>query len=805
VTENKSKNLVIVESPAKAKTMEGYLGETFTVKSSYGHVRDLKKKGLSVDTENGFVPAYEVIPDKKDLVRELKGAVKAAELVWLATDEDREGESISWHLQEALQLQPEKIRRVVFREITKSAILKAFDNPRSIDRKLVSAQQARRVLDRLVGFEISPVLWKKIRRGLSAGRVQSPAVRMVVEREREILAFDPVSFFKVTARFALEDGKAFTAEHPKRLESEGGARSWLESCMGARFSVAGLETKPAKKKPAAPFTTSTLQQEASRKLGFSVKKTMVLAQKLYEAGHITYMRTDSLVLSEDALARAAARIEESYGAEYVQTRRHRTTAASAQEAHEAIRPTDFAVEEAGKGRDEKRLYQLIWRRAIASQMADARLEKTVATIAVSGVEQTMVARGEMIAFDGFLRIYEVSTDDNGSDEQKGMLPPLSVGQSLALEQMTATERFTRPQPRFTEASLVKALEEKGIGRPSTYAPTLTTIQDRGYVVKESRQGRERAYRELVLAGDTISGNDLTEFTGSEKMKLFPTDMAMIVNDFLVAHFPKVMDLSFTANVEEEFDAIAAGQTCWNEMIANFYAEFHPRVLATEETVDRAEANPARELGLDPKTGRKIVARLARYGPVVELVSEDEDVKPKFAKLGPGQLLENVTLEQALDLFRLPREVGSFEGKVMVAAIGRFGPYIRHDGKFVSLGKENDPYTVDEATAISLIEAKREADAKKLIKTFEENEEVRVLNGRWGPYISFEKKNVRIPKGEDPEGLTYQRCVELAEATPDKKKRVTKKKAVKKKAKKKVKKKAKKKVAKKSVAKKKNSS
>jgi DNA topoisomerase-1 len=766
-----SKNLVIVESPAKAKTMEGYLGKDFSVKSSYGHVRDLKKKGLSVDVENGFAPAYEVLADKAGLVKELKKAVQSVELVWLATDEDREGESISWHLQQALELAPEKVRRVVFREITKTAILKAFDNPRDIDQKLVNAQQARRVLDRLVGFELSPVLWKKIKRGLSAGRVQSAAVRMVVEREREILGFTPESFFKVTALFGLEDGRTFTAEHPRRLASEAGARSWLEQCVGARYTVDHLERKPAKKSPAAPFTTSTLQQEASRKLGFSVSKTMVLAQKLYEAGHITYMRTDSLVLSQDALQSAAQRIAGSYGTEYVQTRQYRTSSASAQEAHEAIRPTDFSVEEAGKSRDERRLYQLIWKRAIASQMADARLEKTVATIGVSGVEPSLVARGEMIAFDGFLKVYEVSTDENGAEEQqKGMLPPLIVGQDLQLDRMTATERFTRAQPRYTEASLVKALEEKGIGRPSTYAPTLTTVQQRGYVLKESREGRERHYRELELCRDLISETQLSEITGSEKMKLFPTDMAMIVNDFLVANFPKVIDLSFTATVEKEFDAIAAGETSWNEMIANFYSEFHPRVLATEEHVDRAEASPVRELGTDPKTGRKIVARLARYGPVVEMVSEDEEVKPKFAKLGQGQLLENITLEQALDLFRLPREVGVFEDKPMVAAIGRFGPYIRHGSKFVSLGKEHDPYTVDEAAAIMLIEAKREADASKLIRQFEENPDVRVLNGRWGPYISFGKKNVRIPKGEDPESLTYQRCFELAEATPEKKKK-----------------------------------
>jgi len=779
-----SKNLVIVESPAKAKTMEGYLGKDFIVKSSYGHVRDLKKKGLSVDVENGFVPAYEVMPDKADVVRELKKAVNSADLVWLATDEDREGESISWHLQEALKLAPEKIRRVVFREITKSAILKAFEKPRRIDEKLVNAQQARRVLDRLVGFELSPVLWRKIKAGLSAGRVQSAAVRMVVEREREILGFDPRSFFKVTAVFSLEDGRTFPAEHPRRLAAETDARSWLEQCNGARFTVDNLEQKPAKKSPSAPFTTSTLQQEASRKLGFSVSKTMMLAQKLYEAGHITYMRTDSLNLSEQALASAAGRIEVRYGAEYVQTRRYRTRDASAQEAHEAIRPTDFGAEDAGKGKDETRLYQLIWKRAIASQMADARLEKTTATIGISGVEQSLVARGEMIAFDGFLKVYEVSTDDNGNGEQKGMLPPLSVGQQLDLEKMTATERFTRPSPRYTEASLVKALEEKGIGRPSTYAPTLTTIQQRGYVVKESRQGRERHYRELVLSGGAIDEATRSEFTGSEKMKLFPTDVAMIVNDFLVANFPKVIDLSFTATVEKEFDAIAEGETSWNEMIAEFYSEFHPRVESTLANVDRSEASPVRELGLDPKTGRRIVARLARYGPVVELASDDESVKPKFAKLRPGQLLENVTLEEALDLFLLPREVGTFEGKTIVAAIGRFGPYVRHDGKFVSLGQDHDPYTVNEATAIMLIEAKREADAKKLIKQFEENENVRVLNGRWGPYISFEKKNVRIPKGEDPESLTYQRCVELAEAAPEKRRKVKKKAAGKKKAKKK---------------------
>ena len=763
-----AKNLLIVESPAKAKTMEKFLGKDFSVTSSYGHVRDLKKKGLSIDVENNFSPVYEILQDKKSLISQLKKQVKKADTVWLATDEDREGEAISWHLKEALELHNSQVKRIVFREITKTAILEAVENPRAIDDKLVNAQQARRILDRLVGFELSPVLWKKIKRGLSAGRVQSAAVRMVVEREREIESFEAESFFKVTADFAIESGEQLASELPRRLETEIEAGEFLEKCIGATFLISNLEKKPAKKSPSPPFTTSTLQQEASRVLGYSVSRTMMLAQRLYEGGHITYMRTDSVALSKEALKNAANQIAASYGQEYVKTRQYKTQSASAQEAHEAIRPSDFSISNAGDNRDEKRLYNLIWKRAMASQMASARLEKTVVYIAVSTQSDSLVAKGEVVKFDGFMKIYEVPGEKKEDNGNKGMLPPLTIGQELTLLEMKSTQRFSRPKPRYTEASLVRALEEKGIGRPSTYAPTISTIQKRGYVIKESREGRPRSYTEFILRNNEVTAHARTEITGAEKMKLFPSDMAMIVNDFLVSYFPNVIDLSFTAKVEKEFDDIAAGQTEWHEMIEAFYKKFHPQVLATENGVERAAINPARELGRDPKTGRKVLARMARYGPVVELVSDREDEKSQFAKLMKGQLLETITLEEALDLFLLPRDVGTFEGKKIVAAIGRFGPYIRHDSKFVSLGKDHDPYTVTEETAIELIRAKREADAKKTIKVFEQDPDVKILRGRWGPYLSFNKTNIKIPKDKDPETLTWEECVQLADTAPAKK-------------------------------------
>jgi DNA topoisomerase-1 len=766
------KNLVIVESPAKAKTIEGYLGKDFTVKSCFGHVRDLPKANDAIDIKNGFQPTYEIPKEKKDVVRELKKSAKNAEVVWLATDEDREGEAISWHLSEALKLNEKNTRRIVFSEITKQAILNAIESPRSIDTDLVNAQQARRVLDRLVGFELSPILWKKIRRGLSAGRVQSVAVRMVVEREREIEQFDCQSFFKVSAEFLVGDNKILKAELSERFSSEKEAQDFLTKCIGAAFSINDLEKKPGQKKPSAPFTTSTLQQEASLKLGFSVAQTMTLAQRLYESGKITYMRTDSVSLSKLAMDIAAKEVVSAYGAEYSETRQYTTKSGSAQEAHEAIRPTDFSEKSAGSDRNQERLYELIWKRAIASQMANARIERTIATIGISTVPQTMKATGEIIAFDGFLKVYLETKDEEKEDEEnKEMLPPLNIGQELNLDKMKAVERFTRPPARYTEASLVKKLEEMGIGRPSTYAPTISTIQKRGYVLKEHRDGRERQYQELILANNEVNAHTRTEITGAEKAKLFPTDVAMIVNDFLVEHFPRELDYSFTASIEEEFDDIASGKLAWDKMIGKFYKSFHEKVKITE-AIDRSEVDTSRELGKDPKTGRTVLVRLGRFGPVAQIGTTEElgEEKPKYASLLKGQRLEAITYEEAIDLFKLPREVGTYEDKVIVAAIGRFGPYIRHDNKFVSLTGDDDPYTVVQERAIELIEAKRKVDAEKFIKSFDENPDVQVLNGRYGPYIKVGKKNVRIPKDKEPKDLTLKECLDLAEKAPEKKKR-----------------------------------
>lgn len=776
-----SKNLVIVESPAKAKTIEGYLGKDFEVKSSYGHVRDLPKDDSAIDIENGFAPTYEVSKDKKDVIRELKKLSKNADTVYLASDDDREGEAISWHLAEALELKEVNTRRIVFREITKNAIQNAIQNPRGIDIDLVNAQQARRILDRLVGFELSPILWKKIKGGLSAGRVQSVAVRMVVEREREISKFVPESSFKLTAFFNLDDGKSLKAELPKKFASETDAMTFLEKCKNADFSIENLETKPAKKSPAAPFTTSTLQQEASRKIGYSVSRTMQVAQKLYEAGKISYMRTDSLNLSEEAMQSAADAITASYGADYSNRRTFKTKSKSAQEAHEAIRPTNFGTKNAGMGDAENRLYDLIWKRAIASQMSDAQLEKTTATIAISTTDEKLVAKGEVIKFEGFLKVYIESTDEESDEENTSILPPLSIGQELELRSMMAKEGFTRHPARFTEASLVKKLEEMGIGRPSTYAPTISTIQKRQYVEKEEREGHERISIEAKLENGEIKRHEAVEITGAEKNKLFPTNTAMVVNDFLVDHFPNVVDFHFTADVEQQFDDIAHGKTEWNKMIGSFYGGFHATVEKSAD-LDRATVNQAREVGLDPKSGKMIYAKHGKYGAYVqigELIEGEE--KPQYASLRHGQFLDNVTLEDALELFKLPREVGLFEEKPMVAAIGRFGPYIRHDGKFVSIKKEQDPHTITEDEAVQLILDKRESDAQKFIKSFDEDEEVTVLNGRWGPYIKFGKKNVKIPKDQVPEELTYEQCKELADKTPEKKGRGGKKAAPAKKA------------------------
>ena len=764
-----AKNLVIVESPAKAKTIEGYLGKDYVVRSSYGHVRDLPKSGLAIDVENDFEPDYVVSTDKKKLVTELKKLAKDAEIVWLATDEDREGEAISWHLLETLKIKPEKTRRIVFSEITKNAILKAIENPRSVNVNLVNAQQARRVLDRLVGFELSPVLWKKVKPSLSAGRVQSVAVRIIVEREREIVAFKAESSFRVTAIFNIE-GAEMKAELPKRFSTEEEAQAFLQECLGSEFTIDKLEKKPAKKSPAAPFTTSTLQQEASRKLGFSVTQTMVVAQRLYESGKITYMRTDSVNLSDLAQNAARDTITDQYGAEYAQTRNYSSKSKGAQEAHEAIRPTDLKISSVEGERNEQRLYDLIWKRTIASQMADAKIEKTTATIAISGSSQTLQAKGEVITFEGFLKVYLESTDDETADSTpKGMLPPLNIGQQLSLDNVTATERFTHHPARYTEASLVKKLEELGIGRPSTYAPTISTIQKRGYVVKEDRDGKERNYRVLTLAKNEITQNTATETTGNERNKLFPTDIGIVVNDFLVDHFENILDYNFTANVEEEFDSIARGETKWNDMIKQFYGNFHKTVEDTIENSERASGE--RELGTHPESGKPVITRVGRYGPMVQ-IGTAEDEEKQFASLLPNQSITNITLEEALDLFKLPRKLGEHEGKQVSAAIGRFGPYVRYDKLFVSIKEDegDDPYTITLSRAIELIKAKQEADAKAIIKVWDEEPDMRVLNGRWGPYIKAGKKNVKIPKDKVAEELTLEEVREFVANAPDRPKR-----------------------------------
>ncbi len=762
-----SKNLVIVESPAKAKTIESYLGQDFTVKSSFGHVRDLPEHDMGVDVEHGFQPSYEISSDKVKVISELKKLAKDAE-VWLATDDDREGEAISWHLKEALGL-PDNTKRIVFREITKTALRNAIEKPRTIDTALVDAQQARRILDRLVGYELSPVLWKKIRIGksnLSAGRVQSVAVRIIVEREREIDAFKSKSSFKVTAHFDLGNGKVLNAELAKNFPTEQEAYQFLEKCIGAEFSIRNLEVKPAKKTPAPPFTTSTLQQEASRKLSFSVAQTMTVAQRLYEAGKISYMRTDSTNLSEEALDKSKQQITKEYGDEYYNRRIFKTKSESAQEAHEAIRPTDFSTLVGSSDRNEQRLYELIWKRAIASQMSDAQLERTTATIGISTTSEELVAQGEVIKFEGFLKVYLESSDDEGDEEQKGMLPPLNIGQVLKLADMKATERFTRNPPRYTEASLVKKLEEMGIGRPSTYAPTISTILKREYIVKEDRQGFEREFKEMTLANDQIKSKVNKEVYGSEKAKLFPTSTGMVVNDFLVSHFQDIVDYSFTASVEKDFDHIAEGQLGWQQMIKDFYTPFQKKVAeAREEAIDKSLTS--RDLGEDPATGKKVSVRIGKYGPYVQIGDVEDEEKPRFASLQKGQLMETITLEEAFELFKLPRQVGFFEDKDMVVNVGKFGPYVKHDGKYYSLAKTDDPMAVTEERLIEIIEEKRLQDSNRTIKEFAEDPEAKVLNGRYGPYIAFGKKNVKIPKGTEPASLTYDQVLKLAAETPDK--------------------------------------
>ncbi|GHM98561.1 DNA topoisomerase 1 [Cytophagales bacterium WSM2-2] len=766
-----SKNLVIVESPAKAKTIEGYLGKDYKVASSMGHIRDLPKGKDAIDIKNGFEPTYEVSPEKKDVIKKLKELAKDAEMVYLASDEDREGEAISWHLKEVLKLNDKKTRRIVFTEITKNAILNAIKNPRGIDIDLVNAQQARRVLDRLVGFELSPILWKKIKTGLSAGRVQSVAVRLVVEREREINEFDAKSSFRVVAVFDLGKGKQLTAELPEKFSSEEEAMKFLESCKGAKFSIGDLQKKPAKKSPAPPFTTSTLQQEAGRKLSFSVSQTMVVAQKLYEAGKISYMRTDSVNLSDEAVGGATRQINSAYGKEFVFVRKFKTKSASAQEAHEAIRPTDFSVTDPGMDRNAQRLYELIWKRAIASQMADAELERTTAVIKISTSPRTLTAQGEVVKFEGFLKVYLESQDEDDDSEDGKVLPPLTVGQDLTLDELSATETFSRHPARYTEASLVKKLEELGIGRPSTYAPTISTVQKRGYVVKESREGEERKYKVLTLKDNKISNKGETEITGAEKNKLFPTNTAMIVNDFLVEHFSEVTNYSFTAEIEKEFDEIANGKLKWQKMLDGFYKPFHKIVVKTEQVERSSVQNKSKELGVDPKTKKNVYVKLGKFGAYVQLGENPDDnggEKPKFAALRPGQFIENITLEDALELMKLPRDLGLFEEMPVVANIGRFGPYVLHNKKFVSIPKGEDPYTIKPERAVELIQAKREADANKTIKLFPENPDIQILNGRFGPYIKAGKKNVKIPKGKVPAELTLEECVTLVANAPEKK-------------------------------------
>ena len=774
MTENLKKafymNLVIVESPAKAKTIEKFLGKDYVVRSSFGHVRDLAKKDLGIDVNNRFEPTYQVMADKKAVIKELKSLVKKSDIVWLATDEDREGEAISWHLFETLGLKTETTKRIVFHEITKPAILKAIATPRSIDKNLVDAQQARRVLDRLVGFELSPVLWKKVKPSLSAGRVQSVTVRLMVEREREVNAFEPVSSFRVNAEFLVDDEAVLKAELPKKIETQKGVTEFLESCIGSKYSIENKEVKPLKRNPAAPFTTSTLQQEAARKLGFSVQQTMVVAQKLYEAGHITYMRTDSVNLSDTAIQAAKEEIVSAYGENYAKERHYSTKSKGAQEAHEAIRPTNFAMHTHSGDSGEEKLYALIWKRGIASQMSSAEVEKTTVTIGISGSDEKLRATGEVLKFDGFIKVYTEGSDDEG-EEEKGMLPPLSVGQDLNLSILNATERFSNHPPRYTEASLVKKLEALGIGRPSTYAPTISTVQKRGYIEKKDREGVERSYLKYTIEDDKVVMSTQTEITGAEKKKLFPTDIGIVVTDFLLENFSNVMDYGFTAEAEKEFDSIAQGQKEWNDMISRFYSPFHTSVETTLE--ESARANGERLLGVDPKSGKNVYARIGRFGPMVQIGQVDDEEKPKFAKITGDGSITSITLEEALILFKMPKDLGLFEDKKVVIGIGRFGPYIRHDSKFVSLGKV-DPHEIKLDEAIEMIKAKRIEEANKMIKQFPENDTIQILNGRWGPYIKAGKQNVKIPKGTEPESLTLEDCLKLAENAPVKK-RYTKKK------------------------------
>ena len=779
------KNLVIVESPAKAKTIEKFLGKDYKVMSSYGHIRDLKTKEFSIDIEHDYAPQYVIPADKKKLVSELKSEAKSAEQVWLASDEDREGEAISWHLYEVLGLKPENTKRIVFHEITKNAILHAIETPRDININLVNAQQARRVLDRIVGFELSPILWRKVKPALSAGRVQSVAVRLIVEREREINEFVSEAAFRVIANFILPDGTTvLKAELNRRLKDKKEVEAFLESCKNASFTIDDITTKPVKKSPAPPFTTSTLQQEAARKLGYSVSQTMMIAQRLYESGLITYMRTDSVNLSDLALGTAKEAIFETYGEKYYKFRQYHTKSKGAQEAHEAIRPTYISNVEAGSSSQEKKLYELIRKRTIACQMADAELERTTISVGISGQTERFVAVGEVISFEGFLQAYMESNDDEVEREQEnGLLPPVKLHEVLSLKDIVATERFTQRPPRYTEASLVRRLEELGIGRPSTYAPTIQTIQNREYVVKGDKEGVERTYTIISLSKGKIKETEKTEMVGADRNKLMPTDIGTVVNDFLMEYFPDVLDYNFTASVEKEFDSVAEGELVWTKAIDKFYKIFHPIVEATAAVKTEHKVGE-RQLGIDPKSGNPVFVKIGRYGPVVQIgvahADDKEAPKPQFASLMKGQSIDTITLEEALKLFDLPRTVGEYEGKVMVAAVGRFGPFIRHDGKFVSIPKDLNPLTITAEEAIALIDGKREKDEQRFIKKFEEDPEMEILKGRFGPYISYQKANYRIPKTvTDPTILTLEDCKKIiAEAgeKPAAKKTTRKKKA-----------------------------
>ena len=767
-----AENLVIVESPAKAKTIEKFLGKDFLVKSSFGHIRDLAKKEFGINVKKNYEPHYIISPDKKKVVGELKKLAEEAKCVWLASDEDREGEAIAWHLAEVLGIPEEKTRRIVFHEITREAILKAIENPRAIDRHLVNAQQARRVLDRLVGFELSPVLWKKVKPSLSAGRVQSVAVRLLVEREREVLNFKAVPVYRVSAVFDVTgpDGARMEvkAELDRKFNTREETLDFLEGCKESRFTVDAVETKPFRKSPAPPFTTSTLQQEASRKFNFSVSQTMSLAQKLYEAGKITYMRTDSVNLSDLAINTTKKEILGEFGEKYLKIRQYKTKSKGAQEAHEAIRPTYMENREIAGTANEKKLYELIWKRTIASQMAEAQLEKTTVDILISNRKEVFTATGEVLLFDGFLRVYRESTDEENGENGSSQIPPLAKGQDLKLDFMEAMQRYPHYPPRYTEASLVKKLEELGIGRPSTYAPTISTIQTREYVVKEDRPGFVRELDGLKLKGGKVTGFVKNEKSGFEKAKLFPTDIGMVVNDFLTEHFGNIVDFNFTASVEESFDEIAAGEKVWFEMIDNFYKPFHTQVSNTEKNTTRSSGE--RLLGPHPETGEPVYVKIGRYGPMAQIGEAAEDARPRFARLAKGQLLETITLEEALKLFSLPRSLGEFEGKEITVGVGRFGPYIRHKSEFFSLKKGvDDPMTVTLERAVELIHEKRNADLQKVIREFESEPDLKVLNGRYGPYISYQKKNFRIPKSVDPSGLSLEDCHKLIAKSKEEKK------------------------------------